>query len=95
MEEKTFETQETIHKNRLLYDTTVLERCADTYGPTTEIKLHVHTGATIYEIRTALRFWFGGDNDHRCSQQVWNNCQSFKDGQWTLNDDDEIIYADQ
>ena len=94
MEERTYEVQEEISKNRLLYDTTVLERVADTYGPTTEIKLHVHTGATIYEIRTALRFWFDGDYDHRCSQRVWNNCESFKDGQWTLDADDNIVYAD-
>lgn len=76
--------EEAIHENRLLYDPEVLERVQEQYGNAFEIKANVDTTAKVYEIRTALRCWFGGAFDHRTSQRIRDNVEAFKDGDWTL-----------
>lgn len=87
-------------KNRLLYDEAYLddvrERLTEKGIPpkATEIKHAVKTSAAVYEIRTALTFWFGGRMSHRESDRILSDCQAFKKGEWALNQDDEIIYND-
>jgi len=88
----------TVDKNRLLYDEDTLDdvrdRCEETgIAPkATEIKRAVKTTATVYEIRTALTFWFGGRFTHRESDRIWSNCEAFKSGEWAL-DGTEIVYG--
>lgn len=87
-------------KNRLLYDEAYLddvrERLTEKGVPpkATEIKHAVKTTAAIYEIRTALTFWFGGRMSHRESDRIWSNCNAFKQGEWALDSDDTIVYKD-
>lgn len=85
--------------NRLLYDKEYLGDVRDRLeedGVTpkaTEIKRNVDTSATIYEIRTAITYWFGGRMSHRESDRIWTNCQAFDNDEWRLDANDEIIYA--
>lgn len=64
-------TRPTVSRLDLLYDSTTLRHYNEEYGPPTEIKRHVKTTAKVYEIRTALRYWFGGQASHRTSDAVW------------------------
>lgn len=77
--------ERSIDRDRLLYSTDVLEAARDDFGPATEIKHAVRTSAKIYEIRTALRYWFGGSNDHRTDDVVWNRCKAVNDGNLKLS----------
>lgn len=89
-----------VEKNRLLYDKETLDDVRDALEENgippkaTEIKHAVKTTATIYEIRTALTYWFGGRMSHRESKGIWRNCKAFDDGQWALTPDNEIVPAD-
>ena len=76
---------ETVDRIDVLYDKRTLKRLNDSYGPEgkateSEIKRHVKTSATMYEIRTALRYWFGGDRTRRTSQRIWDNCAAVEAG---------------
>lgn len=62
---------DTIGRIDLLYDPQVLRNARDRYGPPTEIKANVDTTAKVYEIRTALRFWGGGQDGVRTNTCVW------------------------
>jgi hypothetical protein len=90
----------TVESNRLLYDEETLSDVRDALAEedvapkATEIKRNVKTSATVYEIRTALTFWFGGRMSHRESDRVWSNCEAFENGEWALNSENEIIPAD-
>ena len=89
-----------VEKNRLLYDKETLDDVRDALEENgippkaTEIKQAVKTGAFVYEIRTALTYWFGGRMSHRESKGVWRDCKAFDDGQWALTPDNEIVPAD-
>lgn len=76
--------EETIHENRVLYDRECLERLHEQHGNAFEIKSAVDTTAKVYEIRTALRCWFGGEMDYRTSDRIEGNVAAFKSGDWTL-----------
>jgi hypothetical protein len=88
-----------VHRNELLYDKEYLNDLRDRLDENgvppnpVNIKRHTDTDAFIYEIRTALRFWFGGRASHRTSDRVWNTCKAIGDGVWKLNDDSEVVYA--
>jgi hypothetical protein len=60
----------------------------------TEIKAAVDTSAFVYEIRTALTYWFGGRMDHRESERVWSNCEAIDNGEWALTPDNKLVYGD-
>lgn len=90
----------TVEKNRLLYDKETLADVRTGLEESgippkaTEIKQAVKTTATVYEIRTALTYWFGGRMSHRESDRIWSNCEAFDNGEWTLDDNSEIQYAE-
>jgi hypothetical protein len=71
-----------------LYDPNVLEdvrRVVEQDDPPTPmyIKEHVDTSAHVYEIRTAIEYWTGGQNDtHRYSDAVWNRCRAVENGKF-------------
>lgn len=51
-----------------LFDPVALEEAQKRFGGESEIKLEAdRCEPTVYEIRTALQFWFGGQ-DHRTSR---------------------------
>jgi len=74
--------QNEIPRRTLLYDKDVLESVYRDVGPGSEIKRHVKTGATIYEIRSALKYWLGVDDgvEQRISQRIINTCAAVDDG---------------
>jgi len=74
--------QNEIPRRTLLYDKDVLESVYKDVGPESEIKRHVKTGATIYEIRSALKYWLGVDDgvEQRISQRIINTCAAVDDG---------------
>lgn len=80
-------------RQELLYDRERLRMVRDEYGPATEIKHAVDTPAFIYEIRTALRYWFGGNNNHRANDEVWARCEAVEEGRLHL-DGDELVYPE-
>lgn len=88
-----------VEKNRLLYDEDTLDDVRDALTEkgippkATEIKHAVKTTATIYEIRTALTYWFGGRMSHRESERIWKDCEEFDKGHWALDNDSNIVYA--
>ena len=88
-----------VHKNRLLYDADTLDDVRDRLRgqnippKATEIKHAVKTTATIYEIRTALEYWFGNRMTYRESERIWSNCEAFDNGEWAL-DGVEVVYGD-
>lgn len=82
-----------VPKKQLLYDEARLADLVDQHGNAIEIKENVKTGAFIYEIRTAIEYWFGGDQDRRTSKGVWRNCKAIEDGHWVVVGD-EFKYAD-
>lgn len=90
----------TVSKNRLLYDeqtlTDVRDRLEENGVPAkaTEIKQAVKTSAHVYEIRTALTYWFGGRMSHRESDRIWMNCEAVDKGEWALDaETSEVVYA--
>lgn len=84
-----------VDRKRLLYDKDVLADVRDEYQKATEIKHHIDTTAFTYEIRTALRYWFGGKCDHRASNGIWNRCEAVDNGQWEWHDQtDTLIHAE-
>ena len=74
--------QNEIPRRTLLYDKDVLESVYRDVGPESEIKRYVKTGATIYEIRSALKYWLGVDDgvEQRISQRIINTCAAVDDG---------------
>jgi hypothetical protein len=58
------------------------------------LKENVDTSATVYEIRTAIRYWGSGSADYRTSRRVWMNCKAVDDGMWVLDDDNELVHFD-
>lgn len=64
-------TTDTIDRIDLLYDPVVLEQARERHGEESAIKSNVETTAKTYEIRTALRYWFGGQDTHRTNTAVW------------------------
>ena len=85
-----------VPKNRLLYDEEFLGEVTDDLGNAIEIKQEVKTTAHVWEIRAAQEFWFGGQlKSHRMSTAVWRNCRAFDNGMWALNDQNEIVPADE
>lgn len=88
--------RERIDRNKLLYDPQTLAQMRDRHGSTPlEVKMGVETNATVYEIRTAIRFWFGGSESHRTSERVWKHCEAFETGQWELDSENNIIDASE
>lgn len=83
-----------ISRERLLYDKAVLDDVRRRYENELAIKENVDTNAFVYEIRTALRYWFGGSADHRTSKRVWMACKAVDNGMWRLNDDHELADGD-
>lgn len=81
-----------VPRAELLYDKETLAELVDEHGPPYEIKFAVDTSATLYEIRTAHRYWLGGSADHRTSERIWRNCKAVDDGLWAV-DNGEVIYA--
>jgi len=87
----------TVHKNRLLYDKETLDDVRDKLvrhditPKATEIKRAVKTTATVYEIRSALEYWFGNRKTYRESDRIWSNCEAFDNNEWAL-EGTEIIY---
>jgi hypothetical protein len=75
---------ETLDAERVLYDSECLGRLRDQYGNAFEIKANVDTTAKVYEIRTAIRCWFGGHMDYRTSDRIETNIDAFKDGERKL-----------
>lgn len=86
--------RKSIEKNRLLYDPAILEELVDEHGTPANIKLAIKTTAKQYEIRTAMRYWFGGQVTYRTSDRIWSNCEAVGNGEWKLTDDDELAYND-
>lgn len=80
-------------RRELLYDKTLLADLADQFGNAIDIKEAVETPAFIYEIRTALEYWFGGQNNHRTNDGVWMRCKAVDDGMYRLVGD-ELKYAE-
>jgi hypothetical protein len=84
--------REEIARNRLLYDKERLEELVDEHNHAINIKHEVKTTAPIYAIRTAIEYWFGGRNDHRTSDAVWQRCEAVDQGEWSLTPDNELVY---
>lgn len=82
-----------VPKKQLLYDEARLADLVDQHGNAIEIKENVKTDAFVYEIRTAIEYWFGGQNNHRMSDGIWYNCKAVEDGHWVVVGD-EFKYAD-
>jgi len=82
-----------VPKRRLLYDKDFLSDVQADVGNAIEMKAEIDTTATVYEIRTACEYWFGGQASHRTSDRVWGNCKAVDDGMWELNEDHELVYA--
>jgi hypothetical protein len=79
---------------RLLYDKDTLEPLRDEYESPAAIKDHVETAAKVYEIRTALRYWFGGSADYRTSDRIWKRCRAVENGLWVVVND-QLRYGDE
>lgn len=77
-----------VPKKQLLYDEAFLADIVDEHGNSVEIKQNIKTTAFIYEIRTAIEYWFGGQNSHRESDLVWHNCKAVDDGMWVVVGDE-------
>ena len=77
-----------VPKKELLYDEARLADLVDQYGNAVEIKENVETPAFVYEIRTATEYWFGGDNTHHTSDEVWGNCEAVDGGKWLVVGDE-------
>jgi hypothetical protein len=81
-------------RRELLYDEELLGELVDDHGNAIEIKHEVRTPAHIYEIRTAVEYWFGGENNHRTSDRIWQTCHAVEAGQYVVVGD-ELKYAEQ
>jgi hypothetical protein len=83
-----------VPRKQLLYDEARLETLVDEFGNAIEIKENVKTTAFIYEIRTAIEYWFGGQADRRTSRGIWNRCKAVDDGMWVVVGDEFKDAAD-
>lgn len=74
--------ERSIERDELLYNPTVLEGLFEEYGAESEIKRHVKTGATMYEIRAALKYWLGVTSGemYRMSERVVDECAAVDAG---------------
>jgi len=81
-----------VPRDVLLYDEARLKNLMDTYGHETEIKVNIETSATLYEIRTAIRFWTDGQRSHRTSDRIWQLCKGVRQGMYEL-EDGELVNA--
>lgn len=68
----------------VLYDEETLHDLAVEHESEVAIKEAIKTPAFVYEIRTAIRYWAGGTNDHRCSDRIWDRCEAVDEGNLTL-----------
>ena len=80
-------------RRELLYDSELLGHLVDRHGNAIDIKQAVDTPAFIYEIRTAIEYWFGGQNNHRTNDAIWMKCKAVDDGHFTVVGD-QIKYAE-
>jgi hypothetical protein len=80
-----------IDRNELLFNPMVLDQMVERHGSPLNIKLNVQTTAKQYEIRTAIRYWFGGKASHRTSDGIWDDCKAFDDDMWELDDNNGIV----
>lgn len=94
MNAEPIENRDEVPKNKLLYDTATLRHYADEYGRATNIKQHVKTTATVLEIDTALRYWNGRGRNWRTAEKVIQHCEEIEAGNWKLNDDNKLVYAE-
>jgi len=71
-----------IDRRELLYNETTLSAMLDEYGRESEIKRFVKTSATVYEIRSALKYWFGLDDGEprRISKRIVDACAAVDQG---------------
>ena len=76
----------------VLYDKARLMDLRNEYGAETEIKVNIETSATLYEIRTAIRFWTDGQRSHRTSDRIWQLCKGVRQGMYEL-EDGELVNA--
>mgnify|MGYP000217450589 CR=1 FL=1 len=76
------EIERTIPRDELLYNQNTITALYEEYGPESEIKRHVKTGATMYEIRAALKYWLGVTSGemYRMSQRVLDECAAVDAG---------------
>lgn len=81
-------------RKQVLYDEPLLSHLVEEHGNAIDIKEAIKTSAHTYEIRTAIEYWFGGQNNHRTSDAIWMRCKAVDDGHWTLVGD-EFKYADE
>jgi hypothetical protein len=78
--------EEQVDREDLLYDPVTLERLFEEYGPATEIKRHVKTRATVYEIRAATWYWVQDKGCPRstrgsnAAQHVWKTAKAIDNG---------------
>jgi len=81
MERDTFLERE-IERDELLYNKPVIAGLYDEYGCESEIKKHVKTDATMYEIRAALKHHLGVTSGemYRLSQRVLDECAAVDAG---------------
>lgn len=79
-----------VPRDILLFDRETLDGVSEEFGPASEIKKHIKTSAKLYEIRTALRYWFGGQNDHRTCDVVWDRCSAVEGGRMELQGDELV-----
>jgi len=81
-----------VPRERLLYDVETLRAARDAYGNEYDIKRNVKTSAVSYEIRTALRFWFGGQQSYRTSERIWRTCERVDEGEARFDRErDEVV----
>jgi hypothetical protein len=81
-----------VQRDVLLYDEARLLDLRNEYGAETEIKLNVETSATLYEIRTAIRFWTDGQRSHRTSDRIWKLCKGVQQGMYEV-ENGELVNA--
>lgn len=76
------EIERTVERDELLYNQNTITALYEEYGPESEIKRHVKTAATMYEIRAALKYWLGvsSGEQYRMSQRVLDECAAVDSG---------------
>lgn len=77
-------TRTKLGRRELLYDKQRLAQLRDEHENANKIKEAVKTPAFVYEIRTALNYWFDGKNTWRCNDNIWDRCKAVDEGNLTL-----------
>lgn len=86
--------EEELPRDEVLYDRETVQRLAEKYASPAEIKHNVKTSATTYEIRTAVRYWCGGQASHRTSDRIWQKCRAVEEGKYVV-ENGELKYHDE